>query len=73
MRSDNVISLHDSLRARINCELMRARQKLGNGNIALLSIATRWGDTMDDRQVLDALRKLNQRGSIFDDITDTVD
>jgi hypothetical protein len=38
-----------------------------------MGIAGSWGDTMDEEQVLAALRKLNETGSIFDDITIWVD
>jgi hypothetical protein len=32
-----------------------------------------WGDTMDDREVLSARRRLNEAGSIFEHITHRAD
>ena len=45
----------------------------GEDHIEVMAIADSWGDTMDDEEVLAALRKLNSTGSIFDDITIRVD
>ena len=36
------------------------------------SIANSWGDTMDDRETLKAIRCLNQTGSMFATIVSTV-
>ncbi|GLS30750.1 hypothetical protein SAMN04488498_12919 [Mesorhizobium albiziae] len=73
MSSDNIIPFNSPIRAQIKCEMAGARQRFGHDNIDLLIIVSSWGDTMDDRQVLDALRKLNRTALVFDDITDRAD
>lgn len=70
---DNVIPFVAAIRSEIESELERARARFGPDNIEVMAITGSWGDTMDDRQVLEALRKLNRTGSMFDDITDTAD
>ena len=49
--------------------MARAVAMFGDNNIKVMAIVGSWGDTIGDRQVLDAFRKLNRRGSMFDDIT----
>jgi hypothetical protein len=57
----------------IKKELARARDRFGHGDIEILQITGSWGTTMDDHEVLEALRTLNRRGSMFDDNTDSAD
>jgi hypothetical protein len=73
MGNDNVIPFDEAIRSEIESELERARVQFGEDNIEVMAIAGSWGDTMDDRQVLEALRKLNRTGSMFDDVTHTAD
>jgi hypothetical protein len=74
MSSDNIIPFDRlATRAKIDVEFEIAVQKFGEDHIEIMGIAGSWGDTMDDEQVLAALRKLNETGSIFDDITIWVD
>jgi hypothetical protein len=73
MSSDNIIPFKSPIRAEIKREMAGARQRFGHDNIDLLIIISSWGDTMDDCQVLEALRKLNQTGIVFDEITNRAD
>ncbi len=59
-----------NIRAEIETNFAIAVETFGEDNIEIIGIAASWGDTMDDEQVLAALRKLNQTGSMFDDVTD---
>ncbi len=68
-----VTPLKEAARAEIATELARARARFGDDNIEVMAIEGTWGDTMDNREVLVALRKLNRRGSLFDDVTDVAD
>ena len=71
MRSDNVIPFNrHNIRAEIETNFAIAAETFGEDNMEVIGIAASWGDTMDDEQVLAALRKLNQTGSMFDDVTD---
>jgi hypothetical protein len=72
MGSDNVTPYKEVLKADIRRELAQAMAAHG-GSIELQGIIESWGDTMNDHQVLDTLRKLNRTGSMFDDITDRAD
>ncbi|GLS30784.1 hypothetical protein SAMN04488498_1412 [Mesorhizobium albiziae] len=73
MRSDNIIPLHKGIRAEIELEMARAVARFGEYHIEIMGIAGSWGDTMDDNEVLAALRRLNKAGSIFEYITDPTD
>jgi hypothetical protein len=48
----------------------RAVERFGKHHIEVMAISSSWGDTMDDNEVLAALRRLNKAGSIFEYITD---
>ncbi len=69
MRSAKVIPFPLDLREEIKTEMNLAVIKYGPLNLEVLAIQKSWGDTMSDVEVLTALRKLNERGSIVDDIT----
>ena len=74
MRNDNIIPFNRrNIRAEIETNFAIAMETFGEDNIEVMGFAASWGDTMDDEQVLAALRKLNQTGSMFDDITDRAD
>ncbi|GLS30732.1 hypothetical protein SAMN04488498_1294 [Mesorhizobium albiziae] len=73
MSGDNNIRFPGGTRARIEIELARACDTFGEDHIETLVIVHSWGDTLDDEQVLAALRKLNNTGSMFDDVTDRAD
>ncbi|GLS29981.1 hypothetical protein SAMN04488498_104314 [Mesorhizobium albiziae] len=73
MRSDNVIPLHKDIRAEIKREMARAVARFGKHHIEVMAISSSWGDTMDDNEVLAALRRLNKAGSIFEHITHRAD
>jgi hypothetical protein len=70
--SNDHVSPFDPLaaRAQIYEEFRIAIEKFGKDHIEVITIASSWGDTMDNGQVLAALRALNQTGSMFDNITD---
>ena len=71
MSTDNVIPFNRrNIRAEIEINFVIAVETFGEDNIEITGIAASWGDTMDDEQVLAALRKLNQTSSMFDDVTD---
>jgi hypothetical protein len=71
MSTDNVIPFNRrNIRAEIETNFAIAVETFGEDNIKIIGIAASWGDTMDDEQVLAALRKLNQTSSMFDDVTD---
>ena len=61
------------MRVLIDIKFEIAVEKFGEDHVEVMGIASSWGDTMDDEQVLAALRKLNSTGSMFDDITIRVD
>ena len=56
MSSDNIIPF--------------ANRRVIRNHMEVMAIAKSWGDTMDDEEMLAALRELNQTGSMFDDVTD---
>jgi hypothetical protein len=66
MGSDNIIPFPGAIQAEIDAEMRRAIAKFGDDHIEIIAIANSRGDTMDDRQVLEALRKLNRVGSMSD-------
>jgi hypothetical protein len=68
-----ITPLDEAVRAEIEAELKRAKARFGEDNIKVLAVEGSWGETMVDRQVLAALRKLNRTGPSFDDITDVAD
>ena len=55
MSETAVICLDDAVRREIRRELAVARAKPGNS----------WGDTLDDRETLAAIRLFNRTGSMF--------
>ena len=65
--------MNSDIRAQIVSELDKAVAKFGPGHIDVMGITGSWGETMDDQQVLAALHKLNEIGSMFDGITDRAD
>lgn len=69
MATDNIIPFKRDTRSEIEIEWEIALETFGEDHIELRGIASSWGDTMGDEQVLAALRKLNSTGSMFDDIT----
>jgi hypothetical protein len=69
MATENIIPFKRDIRSEIEIEWEIAFEKFGEDHIEVMGIASSWGDTMDDEQVLAALRKLNSTGSMFDDIT----
>ena len=73
MATDNIIPFRRDIRSEIEIEWEIAFETFGEDHVEVMGIASSWGDTMDDEQVLAALRKLNSTGSMFDDITIRVD
>jgi hypothetical protein len=73
LRSDNIIPLNEAIREEIESEIARACVKFGKHHIEVMGIASSWCDTMDDREVLSARRRLNEAGSIFEHITHRAD
>ncbi|GLS30743.1 hypothetical protein SAMN04488498_12915 [Mesorhizobium albiziae] len=69
MSSDNIIPFQSDIRAELATELAKAVAKFGPGDIEIMGITGSWGDTMDDNEVLAALRRLNKANSIFEYIT----
>ena len=65
MSADNIIPFPRNIRVQIETEMARAIRNFGH-TPDLMGIAHCWGDTMDDEQVLAALRILNATGSWFD-------
>ncbi|GLS34402.1 hypothetical protein [Neomesorhizobium albiziae] len=61
MRGDNIIPFPLDVRVAIELEIHRAVARFGH-NVEIMAIAAKWHGTMDDRQVLTALRKINQIG-----------
>lgn len=64
MSKTAVICLDEAVRSEIRRELAVARAKHGNC-WEVQSIANSWGDTMDDRETLAAIRLFNRTGSMF--------
>ncbi|WP_287319840.1 hypothetical protein [Mesorhizobium sp.] len=60
MSETAVICLDDARPARVCRCQDEARQQLGSP-----TIANSWGDTMDDRETLGAIRLFNRTGSMF--------
>ena len=71
MSSDNIIPFANRrvIREEIERQWVIAVDTYGEDHIEVMAIAESWGDTMDDEEVLAALRKLNSTGSMFDDVT----
>ena len=65
MSGDNIIPFPFSLREEIKTEMNLALLKYGPKNLEIMVIQESWGETMNDAQVLAALRKLNKTGSVF--------
>jgi hypothetical protein len=65
MNDDNIIPFPFDLREEIKTEMNLAVLKYGPDNLGLTVITESWGETMNDAQVLAALRKLNKTGSVF--------
>ncbi|MCV3241783.1 hypothetical protein [Mesorhizobium sp. ZC-5] len=70
MKNNNIVPFKVASQAEIEREIALALAKFGDDNIEVMAIVCSWGDTMDDRQVLAGLRKLNRTGSSFDDVAD---
>ena len=73
MKSSNIVPFKVASQAEVEREIACALAKFGEDNIEVMAIVCSWGETMDDHQVLAALRKLNRTGSSFDDIADRAD
>ena len=71
MGGHRVILLEAAIRAEIRRELAIAKATRGN-DWQVQSIVNSWGDTMDDRETLKAVRRLNQTGSMFETIVGTI-
>lgn len=71
MDKHKAILLHTSIRGEIRREIAIAKANRGN-DWQLHSIVNSWGSTMDDRETLQAIRTLNQTGSMFATIVCTV-
>ena len=65
MSDDNIIPFPFDLREEIKTEMNFALLNYGPTNLEILVIQESWGETMNDAQVLAALRKLNKTGSVF--------
>ena len=65
MSDDNIIPFPFDLREEIKTEMNLALLNYGPTNLEILVIQESWGETMNDAQVLAALRKLNKTGSVF--------
>jgi hypothetical protein len=57
-----IIHLETTIAAEIWREIEIAKARMGN-DWHLLSVVNSWGDSMDERETLQALRTLNQTGS----------
>ena len=69
MSTDNIIPFPRNIRAEIEIEMARAIRNFGH-TPDLMGIAHCWGDTMDDQEVIAALRILSRTGSWFDYVPD---
>jgi hypothetical protein len=73
MKNNNIIPFKVPSQAEVEREIVRALARFGDDNIEVMAIVCSWGNTMNDHQVLAALRKLNRSGSSLDNITDRAD
>lgn len=64
MSETAVICPDEAVRGEIRRELAVARAKHGN-SWEVQSVVNSWGDTMDDREILTAIRLFNRTGSMF--------
>ena len=71
MGGQAIIHLETAIAAEIWREISIAKAKCGN-DWHVLSIVNSWGDTMDDRETLEAIRTFNQTGLVFITIVSTV-
>ena len=64
MNTGKIVPPDETPQADIARELARAVARFGPGDLEIIGITGSWGATMDDHQVLDALRKMNRAGDV---------